>query len=140
MPEPTGQQWMRLYRGLSDVTPREVLRNPIGPHWTPDPRIAQEFATNEASTWGDWPEEEHPLHGTIVEALVHRRHVISPGSPEWEEFAGLGDIFDRDHPEREHTLRPGATIHIQKMHFVHENPKEWYTVDMPRSLRSRGRA
>lgn len=146
MPAPNGKQWIRLYRGLFDATPKSVDTKQLGVHWTPDVNVAYNFATNRNAE-GDsyWTEDEigDGPRGTVVEALVHRRHVIDPNSEEGHSWLMGGDIFGPEHPEQERTIRPGGTIHIQKMHNIDESygdTPDIETTVFPRSIKSRGRA
>lgn len=145
MPRPTGQQWVRLYRGLAQTTPEQINRKEIGNHWSVSPDVAYNFATNrDAEGWAhdeyfDDMEDYSPS-GTIVEALVHRRHIIDPNSEEGDDWASMHSVFGPEHSEQERTVRPDATIHIQKLHYVDEGKNEERTINVPRNLRSRGRA
>lgn len=120
---------MRLYRGISEIAPDYVDTSHIGEHWTTEPVIAKSFATDGFDT-GD-------RSGTVIEALIHRRHRIDPSSEEmryWKEHHG---VMSPDSPEQEHTIRPGATVHIQKMTQVNADTGEENEVKVPRWARGR---
>lgn len=124
---------MRLYRGLSEVSPDDVDTTWLGNHWTTDPKVARLFATDGFDTGDE--------RGTVVEALIHRRHVVPHGSSEWQQMSEYRPIYDDSHPEQEKTIRSGATVHLQKMTYVgRDEGSDEKTVEMPRGLRSRGRA
>jgi hypothetical protein len=114
-------QFRTLYRGLYDVHPSEIDTTQVGAHWTVDPSIAYNFATGR-DVEGYVPDsEEFPMQGTVIEAKVHRRHIIDPESAEGESWHDLMGVFDHDSIEQERTVRPGAIIHPQKMAFINED-------------------
>lgn len=145
MPAPTGNQWIRLYRGLNAVKPEEVNTQELGPHWTPDPNIAYNFATYRDTEgtphWDAHYDEDTPeaMAGTVVEALVHRRHIVDPESEEGQGWQ-LEAVLGRGHPEQEHTVRPGSLVHVEKMHYFDDDNDSYRKVDVPRTLKARKRA
>jgi hypothetical protein len=143
MPRPTGQQWVRLYRGLHESTPETVSTKQIGPHWTPDFNIAYNFATyrnTEGYPLHDASDDDIPLAGTVVEALVHRRHIIDPESEEGRGWQEGEAVFGSWHPEQERTVRPGATVHVQSLHHFDDDKGTYKEVKVPQGLKARGRA
>lgn len=134
MPRPNGPQFVRLFRGLANVTPEEVSKRSLGSHWTPDPNIAHNFATNR-DVWG-YPHDddgEIPMTGTIVEALVHKRHIVDPNSEEGEEWASGANVLGPDSLEQERTVRDRGIVHIQAMHHVDDD------ADTYKQIRVKGR-
>lgn len=141
MPKPSGKQWIRLYRGLANVTPEQVDTRQMGPHWTTDARVAYNFATNrDADGYPHHDNDGIPMAGTVVEALIHRRHIVDPNSEEGHNWQMGEAVFGPDHPEQEKTVRDTSTVHIQRMHFVDDDTNEERMVTMPKGIRSRGRA
>ena len=128
MPKPIGPQWVRLYRGLHATDPEHIERHPtgVGPHWSASPDVAYNFATGrDFSGMPQYDEtDDVPMMGTVIEALVHPRHIIDPNSDEGEEWQMGEAVFGPDHSEQERTVRPGAPIHIQALHhFDDDNDK-----------------
>lgn len=120
MPKPHGEQWQKLYRGLLGVSPDQVDTKETGPHWTTDPDIAMYFATGrdvEGNLNWDYEEQGDPLSGTMLEAKVHRRHIIDEDSDEGREWQAE-NVLGKNSIEREHTVRPGAIIHPSRMFSV----------------------
>jgi hypothetical protein len=111
-----GPQFQRLYRGLYGVSSSEVGRRDLGAHWTTDPNIAYNYATGR-DVEGNPPEydEESPMSGTVVSALVHRRHIVDPESKEGQGWQDFHAVLGPDHVEREKTVRPGSIVHVQEM-------------------------
>lgn len=134
MPKPTGQQWVRLYRGLHMTDPEHVEAHPkvIGSHWSSNSDIAYNFATNrdiEGYPHYDWGDEDPiPMKGTVVEALVHPRHIIDPESDEGQDWQMHSEVFGPDHSEQERTVRPGAPVHVQKLHYFDDDNETSRTV------------
>lgn len=120
MSKPHGEQWQKLYRGLLGVSPDQVNTKEVGPHWTTDPNIAMYFATGRDVQgnlhWNH--EEEENLSGTMMEAMVHRRHIIDEASDEGREWSGGENVLGKNSIERERTVRPGAIIHPSRMFSV----------------------
>ena len=130
MPRPTGEQFIHLYRGLADVTPEQVDAKGAGLHWTTDPESAYNFATSrDAFGWVHEDRDDGPLQGTILEAKVHRRHVVDLNSEEGKDMAEMLSILPPEHPEQETTVRPGAPVHVLRMHYYdYPNQKNERTV------------
>ena len=141
MPKPHGEQFQRLYRGLANVRPEEVDTKQIGPHWTPDVNIAYNFATNrDVSGTPHWDNDEIPMAGTVVEALVHRRHIVDPESEEGKGWQFGEAVMHPDHPEQERTVRPGGVVHVQKLHYFDDDSDYYEKVDAPKGRKGAGRA
>lgn len=144
MPKPSGPQFIQLYRGLHGVTPEDVETKQIGPHWTPDFNVAYNFATyrdvDGNPHWDALEYDDMPLSGTVVEALVHRRHIIDPESEEGHDWQMGEAVLWPGHPEQERTVRPGATVHVQKMHHFDDDNDKYTEVKVPKGLKARGRA
>lgn len=121
MPRPTGPQFVTLYRGLEGVSPDMLDKGQMGMHWTPKYDVARSYANAENS----YSNEDFDEHGgVVVEAKVHKRHIIEPGSEEWEKVAGRSGVFDRDESgwgswEQEHSIRPGAPVHVTQLRHLH---------------------
>lgn len=101
-----GNQFVTLYRGLVGVTPEEVGQKNLGAHWSVDPNVAYRFATDEFFNVDD---------GTVIQAKVHKRHIVDPESEGW---GGWGDGLDEFGNEQEHTVHPGAIVHVEQMRHV----------------------
>lgn len=138
MPAPTGKQWIRLYRGLHATDPEHIENNPkgIGPHWSKSPDVAYNFATYRdfsGTPHHDWDDDDPiPLAGTVIEALVHRRHIIDPDSDEGQDWQHGEAVFGPDHSEQERTVRPGATVHVQALHHFDDDNEKYRTVNPSR--------
>jgi hypothetical protein len=114
MPKPTGQQWVKLYRGLYDVPGDSAGDNPnIGRHWTTSPYVAKLFAQYGTTRPSRYAADDS-FGGSVVEAIVHRRHIVRPDDPE----AAKAGVYPEWHPdaqrEQEVTLRRGAPVHLRK--------------------------
>lgn len=112
MPQPKGEQFKRLYRGLAGVNADEIDTKKIGSHWTSNPTIAYNYATSRDVE--GYPQEEGDMRGTVLEAMVHRRHIVDPESEEGEAWTMMG-VLGPEHIEQEKTVRPGGIIHMKKM-------------------------
>lgn len=133
MPRPTGPQWVHLYRGISEFGPKDVDTSWIGQHWTTDRGVADSFATDGFDTGNQ--------SGTVVEAFIHRRHIVDPYSGEGrtlQERSGVRSPEEdaaQQAPEHEKTVRQGAIVHVQKMHYVNRNSGELQSQEVPTSIR-----
>jgi hypothetical protein len=68
------------------------------------------------------------MMGTVVEALVHPRHIIDPDSDEGQDWQHGEAVFGPEHSEQERTIRPGATIHVQSLHHFDDDNDKYRTV------------
>ncbi|MCW2929909.1 MAG: hypothetical protein JWM19_871 [Actinomycetia bacterium] len=122
---------LQLHRGLflGHGTPGEadeLHRNPaahlqtrggVGVHWTDDEGSAFNFAQDlDPEGWAQDHEDDdeggsHSL-GMVLHGEVHPRHVIRPGTPEWENYQAFAAVLDHDHPEREVPLRESAPVRV----------------------------
>ena len=113
MPKPTGQQFVQLYRGLEQASPDTLDAHQMGPHWTTDYGVARTFA--------GW---DSGVGGTVVGALVHKRHIIPEGTPEHDDAKYKWAVSGSDEAwgswEKEHTVRPGSPIHVTEIKHVPE--------------------
>lgn len=121
-----GQQFVRLYRGLHSTSPEHLEKHPtgIGPHWSKSPEVAYNFATyRDFSGTPHWNAEDDaiPMAGTVVEALVHKRHIIDPDSDEGQDWQHGEAVFGPEHSEQERTVRPGSPVHVQRMHYFDDD-------------------
>ncbi len=145
MPRPNGPQWVRLYRGLHATTPEHLqsanLRG-IGSHWSASPDVAYNFATGRdlSGTFHYQDEDDVPASGTVVEALVHPRHIIDPNSDEGQEWQMGESVFGPEHSEQERTVRPDATVHVQSLHYFDDDKNEYKETKVPKEIKFRGRA
>lgn len=132
-----GNQFVTLYRGLEAVTPEQVGQKGLGPHWTVDPNIAYNFATGK-DVWGNshWDEEEYPSVGTVIQAKVHKRHIIDPESEEGEEWAMGENVLGPNNIEQERTVRPGAIVHVEQMSHVTDDNERLVTPKSRRGWRA----
>ena len=122
-----GPQFITLYRGFHDKSRIDIDTDNLGVHWTPNRSVA------ETVSLGIDPHDPDPNAnddlssvGTVLEARVHRRHIISPDSQELKDLmkSRNAEIFtDENVPEaneveQEHTVRPGSPVHIVAAHTV----------------------
>jgi hypothetical protein len=128
MPKPTGPQFVTLYRGLSNVSPDEVKTTDVGPHWSRSHEVAYNFATDRDVE--GWPHDDgivgdmddvNSRYGTVIEAKVHRRHIIDPESQEGQDWQGFAAVQHSGSQEQESTVRPGAPVHVLRMHLYDED-------------------
>lgn len=112
-------RFVQVSRGLAGVRPEEVDTRNLGSHWSTEPEVAWNFALSRDSDGyaNEWDDSEEPSHGTVVHGMVHRRHIIQPGTPEFEDWAGGEGVFGPSGPEREQTVRPGAPVHVRSMYW-----------------------
>lgn len=144
MPKPTGPQFVTLYRGLVNVTPGEVKAAQVGPHWSRSPEVAYNFAMDRDvegfSHEDEGIRDEGTRFGTVVEAKIHRRHIIDPNSEEGRGWAEGDAVFGQDHPEQERTVRPNAPVHVLKMHHFDDVDPSKDTTIVNNPLKKRYRA
>ena len=116
--------FVTLYRGLAEVTPKDIEQKNLGSHWSVDPNIAYNFATSRdvegSHDWMGFDKESSP-HGTVVTAKVHKRHIIDPESEEGERWHWEMGALGHGNIEQERTVRPGAIVHVQGMHHATED-------------------
>lgn len=103
---------IRVYRGF-DVHPDHINYQQLGQHWALHPVVADYFAAGGNSVEAD------PSSGTIIEGLVHKKHVFTAEHPGFKEFRAYNNI-DNNPGEREVPLLPGAPITIKNVfHMTH---------------------
>jgi len=87
----------------------------MGPHWTTDKDVAFRFSGTDYED----------TQGTVVGALVHKRHIIPVGTEEHEKAMRYWGVADPDEPlgklEQEHTVRLGAPLHITEITHIPED-------------------
>lgn len=107
-------------------------RSEMGIHWTDDENSAYRFAQGrDAEGWaddnygGEEDQAEGKTHrlGMVLHGEVHPRHVIQPGTDEWENYAASDAIFHHEHPEQEVTVRAGAPVHIHEVTTTSVDPE-----------------
>jgi hypothetical protein len=112
-PENVGQQFVHLYRGLHGVSDlSKVNFKFLGHHWTEDPSVAKDFATNNLSSYDLYPDIDGEP-GFLISAKVHRDNIIDPHSEEgdwWHMETGV--LPPSESEEAEHTVREGSPVHI----------------------------
>lgn len=114
-PENVGQQFIHLYRGLRGVSGiKEIDLKNLGHHWSTDPDVAKDFATNNIAAYDLHPNtERNGEPGIIISAKVHRDNVVDPHSEEgdwWHMETGV--LPAGENYEAEHTVREGSPVHI----------------------------
>jgi len=145
------EDYVRLYRGINRVAlpeadePKRIGAGVEAPgyagrvdtdftgiHWTPDFHVAAEFAKEKGYNTGYDVDKSHD-NGLVLEAMVHKRHIIDRNSEEGKHYAAKYDIWDEDDEENEHTVREGAPVIITKMHHVGKQfaGVHTYEKDMP---------
>ena len=130
-----------MYRGVA-AHPEHLDPN-LGSHWTPDYNVAYNFATSRDFE-GYLPESDEewddPGKVTILEADVHKRHIIDPNSEEYENWRDMMGVLGPESHEQEHTVRPGAPVHLRSITEVDDRAGTQTTRNFPVSRRSIGRA
>lgn len=117
-------QFRTLYRGLWNVKPEDIGQRELGSHWTSDPSVALHFAQGSHADYAS-PDEEMVEQGTVIEAKVHKRHIVDPNSEEWEGWNMADQVFGPESHEKEHTVRPGGIVHVTNMWDVDTDPETW---------------
>jgi hypothetical protein len=126
-------RYVRLHRGFAGLHHDEVNENNLGHHWVGDnnPQTADKFATeyfgNSDFTGGHDREENK---GTVLVGLVHKRHMLKPGTPEHEYYAneGMGSVES----EQEIPLRRGTPVHIVQATDFNRDGNDTYHEFTPR--------
>lgn len=135
--------YVKLYRGLANAKPEDVstgrglddpeypgVHDSVGIHWTPDFEVAKNFATNrDYGGPGKRPVDE----GVVVEAMVHKRHLIDYNSDEGQRYASAYQIEEPDEngDENETTVRRRAPVLITKKHHLMGKQFKTETPDIP---------
>ena len=128
-------RYVRLHRGFAGLHHDEVDTTRLGHHWVGErtAHVADRFATERMDTTKPvWPEQER---GTVLVGLVHKRHMLKPGSPEWEE--NINEGHGAHEPEQEIPLRAGTPVHIVQATDFKQGGNDTYHEFTPRK---RGRA
>lgn len=135
--------YVKLYRGLANTKPEDVstgrglddpdypgVHDSVGIHWTPDFDIAKNFATNR--DYGG-PRKRPVDEGVVLEAMVHKRHLIDYNSDEGQRYASAYHIEepDEDSDENETTVRRRAPVLIIKKHHLVGQQFKTETPDIP---------
>ena len=94
-------KYVRLHRGFAGVHHDEVDTSELGVHWVAD----------DDAGWADhFARSNDDEEGTVITGLVHKRHIMEPGSEEHEEWSNVGE--GSYEAENEVPLRPGTPVHI----------------------------
>jgi hypothetical protein len=94
-------KYVRLHRGFGGVQHNEVDTSNLGVHWVGD----------DDAGWADhFAGLNDDVVGTVLTGLVHKRHIMEPGSEEHEEWSNTGE--GSYEAENEVPLRPGTPVHI----------------------------
>lgn len=75
----------------------------------------------------DFDDDDEPNFGTVLEAKVHRRHLIDPESEEGQNWQFMNAVLGPNHIEREKTVRPGAPVHIQAIEELSDEGTSKFT-------------
>lgn len=131
------RRWATLYRGVAGVTPESLDLTKVGSHWTSDPNIAYNYAHGRDVEGypSEYLDDDSPEQGVVLQAKIHRRHIIDPSSSEGESWQFMHGVLDPGHIERERTVRPNAPVHIEKMDLT--TPESNDLRNYPRRLRGR---
>jgi hypothetical protein len=97
--------FVRLHRGFAGVHHKEIDMENLGVHWVGDDKehLADLFATRDYTF-------DESGKGTVLTGLVHKRHILDPESPEWEDWANIGEGFAWS--EKEVPLKTRTPVHI----------------------------
>ena len=136
------EQPVRLHRGLSfgrgseqdierlhsDPASLVHMHQGLGSHWTDEAGSAYNFALDRDSE--GWPHEEGgadegegQVHGVVLHGEVHPRHIVRPGTKEWENYSAFSGVFDPGHAEAEVTVREHAPVRVTHLTAVHVDPQ-----------------
>jgi hypothetical protein len=102
-------RYVRLHRGFAGMHHDKVDSTQLGHHWVgdSDSHVADRFAEQLLY---DTYDDDSSGKGTVLVGLVHKRHILKPGSPEWEE--NINEGHGADQSENEIPLAPGTPVHI----------------------------
>lgn len=107
-----GPQFQTVYRGLN--TPSLRGSRDLGMHWSTDKSVAEGFAS--------FDEEGYAVPGgTLIEAKVHRRNVVQPGSLERAHLRNSHGVHGGQSAEYEAPVRPGAVVHVRNVESLSED-------------------
>lgn len=107
------QQPLKVYRGLAYTDEPNTSR--LGMHWTTNSLVAHSFATDEPY----WRDDTEPApKGILLEAEVHPKHEIQPGTQEHDDVMDSDAVIGPSHYEQERTIRPGAPIRVTRHHYI----------------------
>ena len=130
-PDNVGQQFkdhVLVHRGIPQVGP-EAVKSDLGIHWSHNIEVAKKFATPSAY---EQDYEDNGSQGVVVSALVHKKHIIEPHSPEWHDAQNLGsalnnEIYEPEHWEEEATVRPNSPVNVVAVQHTFGAPDstEW---------------
>lgn len=125
-------RYVRLHRGFAGAHYDEVTESNLGHHWVGDrnAHVADMFATDSMmhpDTPDNWPEA---TRGSVVVGLVHKRHMLKPGSPEHEKWSNVGDGAVEH--EDEIPLRRGTPVHIVEATNFNRDGNDTYHEFTPR--------
>ena len=88
-----------------------------GIHWTPKFNTAAKFA-KEAGFNSYYDLDKSHDQGLVLEAYVHKRHIVDRRTGEGRYLAAKHDIWSDNKTESEKTIREGSPVIITKMHHV----------------------
>ena len=130
-------RYVRLHRGFAGMHHDEIAGTNLGHHWVGDrdAYVADQFATDamgHPDTPTNFPEAER---GTVLVGLVHKRHILQPGTPEHSKWVNHGDGAVES--EGEVPLRRGTPVHIVQATDFNADGNDTYHEFTPRR---RGRA
>ena len=120
-------RYVRLHRGFAGLHHDEVDTTQLGHHWVGDrtAHVADKFA--EQLMYDNY--DENP-RGTVFVGLVHKRHMLKPGTPEWEE--NINEGYGAHEPEQEIPLRAGTPVHIVQATDFNQSGNDSYHEFTPR--------
>lgn len=109
------RDFVKVYRGFQQH-PKDVNFHNLGQHWSLRPLVADYFSK------GGQSQEEEVQHGTIVEALIHKKHFITAEHPDFKGFRDSNQINDNP-GEREMPVLSGAPVSIQNVYHMTNTPE-----------------
>lgn len=113
------RDYVKVYRGFAEH-PKNVNFHNLGQHWSLRPLVADYFSK------GGQSQEADVEHGTIIEALVHKKHFITAEHPDFRAFRAR-NASDDNPGEREMPVLSGAPVIIQNVYHMTNTPKTKYS-------------
>lgn len=108
---------VKVFRGLYETTPESLKQDNLGMHWTSRKKTAEDISHGFYAADENADQSDMPNHSTILEGYVHKNDVVKRGTLEHNKLAEEHEIYyGHVGNEREVTVRPGATVHLTRVH------------------------
>ena len=115
-----GQQFkdhVKVFRGLYETTPENLKQGNLGIHWTNRKKTAENIAHGFFASDEHADQSEMPNNSLVLEGYVHKNDVLKRRSQEHKDLAEKHEIYySHVGREQEVTVRPGASVHLTRVH------------------------